>query len=290
MPAKLYLRAPAKVNLYLRILGRRPDGFHDIESLVVPVRLFDRIEVEKALRGVGFSCTGLPGVPPEENLAHRAAKAFIDAFGPGGGVRIRVKKTIPAGAGLGGGSSDAAAVLSGMDRLFPGLATPAALAELAASLGSDVPFFLGGRPAWIRGRGDMVEPLKRPLPPFRAVLVYPGFGVSTAWAYGAWDSQHPRLTAHWRSASNHRPVRVENDAIRGLRNDFEGVVFKTHPVLRGVKDALLAHGAYGALLSGSGSTVFGLFEGDRNTRESAASIARSNPEWNAFVVKGLCGA
>jgi len=300
VPAKLYLRAPAKVNLFLGILGRRPDGFHEIESLLAPVSLFDVLEIERRSRGIAFSCVGLRGVPREKNLAYRAAEAFIAAFGPAGGVRIRLKKKIPAGAGLGGGSSDAAAVLNAMDRLFPGLAAPTALGELAASLGSDVPFFLGGRPAWVHGRGDLVEPLGQPLSRFHAVLVYPGFGVSTAWAYAAWDSRHgnrgrrrganPELTARGRSASNLRPVRAENGTIRGLRNDFEGVVFEAHPLLYGLKGALYACGAYGVLLSGSGSTVFGLFEGERKARKSAALIARSNPEWKAFAVKGLCDA
>lgn len=288
---KIYIRAPAKVNRYLRILRRRPDGFHDIDSLMVPVALYDELSLTRTAGGITLVCDGLPGLPPERNLAFRAAQAFVDVFTPAGGVAITLAKAIPAGGGLGGGSSDAAAVLIGMNRLHPGLAKADRLAGLAASLGSDVPFFLLRRPAVVSGRGEVVTPLESPLPPFWAVLIFPGFGVPTAWAYKAWDDRRiARLTAGGESAKDPPPSGAENDTSGGFYNGFEDLVFDAHPVLRRIKTAIRAAGADGALLSGSGSTVFGVFPDEKAAQAAAAAVALVDPGWQVYAAQGLTGA
>ena len=290
MTTELYLKAPAKVNWYLRILGRRSDGYHDLESLMVPVALFDEISVEQGPAGVSLACADLPDLPPEKNLAYRAAQLFIEAFKPVGGVRINLKKNIPAGGGLGGGSSDAATVLVGMDRLYPGFASFRGLVQIANALGSDVPFFLYRQPAIVFGRGDRIRPLEGLVPPFWTVLVYPGFGISTAWAYAEWDRRNPGLTAVGESAKKRPPLETVKTVAGEPYNGFEDFVFEAHPVLRMIKTAILDAGADGALLSGSGSTVFGVFAGEQVAVTAAARLEAIDPGWRVYVAQGLVSA
>ena len=290
MTGKIYIKAPAKVNWYLRILGRRPDGYHDLESLMIPVDLFDEVSLTPIAEGVVLDCPALPDVPPEQNLAWRAAQAYLEACRPAGGVRSGIKKNIPAGGGLGGGSSDAAAVLTGMDRLSSGLTSFRDLVQVANSLGSDVPFFLYRQPAIVFGRGDRIRPLEGLVPSFWTVLVHPGFGVPTAWAYAEWDRRNPGLTGGGESATKRPPLEAVNAAAGGLYNGFEDLVFEAHPVLRRIKTAILDAGADGALLSGSGSTVFGVFPGRKAAAAAAARIARAGEGWQVHVAQGLVGA
>lgn len=287
MTEKIYLKAPAKVNWYLRILGRRPDGYHDLESLMIPVDLCDEVAITPIDEGIELDCPALPDVPPEKNLAWRAAKAYLDAFRPAGGVRIDITKKIPAGGGLGGGSSDAAAVLTGLDRLYPGLTAFRDIVQVANALGSDVPFFLYRQPAIVFGRGDRVRPLEGLVSPFWTVLVHPGFGVPTAWAYAEWDRRNPGLTGGGESATKRPPLETANTVAGGLYNGFEDLVFEAHPVLRRIKTVILDAGAEGALLSGSGSTVFGVFPGRKAAAAAAARIGRAGEGWQVHVAQGL---
>ena len=184
------LRAPAKVNLQLRVHGRRDDGFHDIETLVVPISLADEITVETSLEGaIGISCDD-PGVPEgRNNLAAAAAHEYSRHTGLQFGARIEISKRIPVGAGLGGGSSNAAAVLIALDSIFETHLDVEELEKLAAKLGSDVPFFIRGIPAFCRGRGEIIEPFDIP-ERLRLLLLKPPFGVETSWAYKAWAASH----------------------------------------------------------------------------------------------------
>lgn len=267
----LVLDSPCKVNLLLNILGRRPDGFHELETLMQPVPWCDRLRVERAESGVVLTCDD-PRLPVDEtNLVVRAAKGFLDAAGLANGVRMHLEKRIPLAAGLGGGSGDAATTLLGLNRLFGEPLSLAALDGLAAGLGSDVPFFLYGRPALASGRGERVAVLE----PFAAlhgcwlVLAHPGFGVATAWAYRQLG-QHPE-------ALNGRPGRAAELAQRlqagdpqaacaQLYNALEAPVLRKYPILALYQEFFRSAGALGTLMSGSGSTTFAIAAEERQAR------------------------
>jgi len=284
---RLYIEARAKVNLYLEILGVRADGFHEIESLMAPVSLHDRIWLTPTNGGVDLSCPSMPDLPIEKNLSYKAASAFLKAAAIGKGVFIEVEKNIPDGAGLGGGSSDAAAVLKGMSLLFPESVSAENILKAAASIGSDVPFFLGDGAAWVRGRGEKIKAaigLRGPVP---AVLVYPGFAVSTAWAYSEYDRVSDSLTSILESARNPPPPGAACLHGTGLYNTFEKCVFSARPMLGAIKSGLLEAGARGALMSGSGSTVFGLFDSGEAADRAAAVMRKLSEVWRVFRVDVL---
>lgn len=266
-------RAPAKINLHLRIVSREPDGFHRLETIFQALELHDLVEVAAAdalsLRVEG----GIDVGPEDENLAMRAARAFLAAVPDAPRVSIRLTKWIPAGAGLGGGSSDAAATLRALDRLTGSPLSTARLKEIGVRLGSDVPYFLGGSPlARARGRGELLEPL-RPFDPAPVVVVDPGFPVATGDAFTWWDQRRQPAPAETPVAPSSEPVRSFSALTRHARNDFEDVVFDRYPSLARIKATLIDNGASHALLSGSGSCVYGIFD-DESTAESAADVIR----------------
>jgi len=266
------LLAPAKVNLTLRILRRREDGYHDIESLVQKISLYDRITLsESAEPGIHLTCSD-PSLPTgPDNLVHLAARLIMESFPTREkGISIHLDKTIPHGAGLGGGSSDAASVLMGLNTLWKLSRTREELAELAREIGSDVPLFLHPSPSLITGRGEKVEPSPILLDAIY-VLVSPGFSVSTQWAYSNF-----RLTKEPDKYTLSGLYRTEREVLPPdhwqnlLVNDLEEAVTIRHPEIGRCKEDLLRAGASASLMSGSGSTVFGLFE-DRQTAEKAAA-------------------
>lgn len=265
--ARWAAEAPAKVNLSLRVLGRRGDGFHEIETLMVALPgLADRVTIEWGAGGGGlvFECDA-PDVPcGEDNLAVRAVRAFEQAAGVRVDATLRLAKRIPAGAGLGGGSSDAAAVLRLLERRFGG-GGPVACGELAARLGSDVPFFLGGGAAWCRGRGERVGPAAG-VPSLRLLLLKPWFGVATADAYRRWGDAVPLPGVGF---GPQRCVAGE------LVNDLERPVFAKHLFLAELKEWLRERdGVEAALMSGSGSTVFAVLREGADGGETAAAARR----------------
>ncbi|WP_300728925.1 4-(cytidine 5'-diphospho)-2-C-methyl-D-erythritol kinase [uncultured Rikenella sp.] len=251
-----------KINLGLHITARREDGYHEIETLFYPVRgLCDAVEIlpGSTSGGIDFSSTGLAvDCPEEKNLCVRAAKilqdAFPEPFVAAGGVRIHLHKTIPFGAGLGGGSADATAVLVGLDEVLALGLTVEKLVPFAARLGSDTVFFLYDRPMLGAGRGERLEPFPGlDLAGWRLLLVKPPVGVSTAEAYSL---VMPRMPEAALDEILRRPV----EAWRGrLVNDFEEPLFRRLPVLGEIRAELYRRGAVYAALSGSGSTLFGLF-------------------------------
>jgi 4-diphosphocytidyl-2-C-methyl-D-erythritol kinase len=241
--------APAKINLSLKILGRRNDGFHEIDTLIAPISLYDEIRIDKGRlgKGIEFRCDD-PSVPQGgDNLAIRAAKAFFEAAKIDPAVSIELKKKIPHGAGLGGGSSDAASVLLALNKLFDVKLSREALAEMAAPIGSDVPFFIFQSAARCEGRGEIVTPVKLQTQ-FSILLLKPAFAVSTAWAYSRW--QHSREIPG---------IRYEAQEFGGqtFANDLERPVFEKFVFLVQLKMWLLSQSEFGAaLMSGSGSTMF----------------------------------
>lgn len=275
--------APAKVNLYLRVLGRRADGYHEIETLFQAVDLADEVCVELGGSGVSLDVDGPALGPVEENLAVRAARSFRAAAGLTEGVRIRLRKRIPAGAGLGGGSSDAAAVLAALSALVAGAPSAAELRARAATLGSDVPFFLCGSSLAIgRGRGEVLEPLE-PLPPADLVLVLPPLHVSTRDAYEALGA--PSLPLGWEAEGE--SIGAPGgwvDVCSRARNDFQSFAAARHPHIARSLGALSAAGASLAMLSGSGGACFGLFERRSRAIEAASNLS-SELGWPAVAVR-----
>ncbi len=284
MNLSLSVQACAKINLTLEVGDIRQDGYHDIESVAACVGLWDRIELEirENSEGIDVYCpnTELPNGPA--NTVYLAADHFIRATELKIGVRARVNKEIPVQAGLGGGSSDAAAVLRALNKMIGNPLGPDELLCLGAAVGSDVPLFLVGGNVQISGRGELVEPL-RDIPRFWAVIAQPEYGVSTREAYEALDAVPDRI---WTGAADVAAAAIyEGDLnlITGaMWNDFEGPVFEMHPELRDLKIRLTDLGASGALLAGSGSAVYGLF-GNRIEAENAwESILREG--WRAWRV------
>jgi len=285
---KLKIKAYAKLNLTLKILGLRPDGYHDIDSVFHCISLHDELALSPRKDGrIILKCND-PKLPTDgSNLAYRAAltlrtlalKKHPDKRALG--ATISLKKNIPIGAGLGGGSSDAAAVLLGLKELW-GLEdlTPPRLKKAAASLGSDVPFFLRGGTAHVTGRGEKVRVRKCPKE-YHFVLVYPGFPVSTAWAY-----KNHKITKNWLTKGpKFSKMFVEScgmgnpaiDLSGYLSNDLEPAVIPCHPLISRVKADLLEAGALGSLMSGSGSSVFGLFPDADSAEKGYSKISKIWP-------------
>lgn len=255
------------MNLSLEVLGRRPDGYHELRSVMVPISLADELDLRVSLEpGIRVEVEGADLPLGPSNLVHRAAALFLDAIGERArGVEIRLVKRIPVGAGLGGGSSDAASTLVGLDRLLGARLEEPALAALALRLGADVPFFLLGRPALATGIGERLVPLP-PFPPLWMVLLNPGFAVSTAWVYRELDAaagRDARLTPPGDQVTIDRFLEGPASAGRALRNDLERVTLRAYPPLRDLKAELSACGAVGTLMSGSGPTIFGIFLDER---------------------------
>lgn len=256
------------------MLARRPDGYHDILTVLQAVSLCDRLQFTETTGAIEVSCTD-PEVPSDErNLVHRAAIALRECVGVGRGARILIEKGIPTAAGLGGGSSDAAAALRGLVRLWRLRPEAGVLRALATSLGCDVPFFLTGGTAIASGRGERLEAVAWPEERFY-VVVYPGFGVSSGWAYGhlrrtglTFDSEYVNFIGLLRQ----RPSLVLR-LYDVLENDLEQTVAAHHPQIPQIKAALLQRGARAASMSGSGSSVYGVFDTQSIARQAAATLA-----------------
>jgi 4-diphosphocytidyl-2-C-methyl-D-erythritol kinase len=268
--------SPAKINVYLRILGKRPDGYHDLETLMLPLEFGDEITFRPNKHGLSLVCDN-PTLPTDDsNLALRAARRLADRYGVKQGATITLTKRTPLAAGLGGGSSNAAAVLLGLKQ-FWGLDTDdSVLHELAAAMGSDINFFLSGGAALCRGRGEQIEAIPCRLSA-TVLLVNPGFGISTKWAYEAWANAaaESRLTASTAPVSLLLRALAEDDlngVSRCLFNSLEAPSIRKFPVLEPIKDAMRNDGASGALMSGSGATVFGLFADPKTAEKSAVRI------------------
>ena len=253
------IQSPAKINLYLKVTGKRTDGYHNLNTLMCCIDLHDSIRISFGKTGITIHCSH-PDVPKDEsNLACRAAKLFLDTIGSRDGVHLDIEKRIPIGAGLGGGSSNAAAVLKALNTHYGGPVSQADLLAMGKMLGADVPFFIYGKPAVATGIGDILTPCPY-LEPFPVVLIYPSVPVSTAEVY---KKLNLRLTKT--KKINTRFLFEQNrgrDAFQFLFNDLEPVASIICPDIEAAKASLLRHNAMAALMTGSGSAVFGLFEND----------------------------
>jgi len=284
--------APAKLNLGLRIVGRRPDGTHELESVFVPIDLADELEIEIEDPADGPAEVALAlsggggGVPADaQNLAARAARAFLDTAGLRARVRIALAKRIPAAAGLGGGSSDAGAVLRALAERFPGAVGRERLAALALRLGADVPFFLDPRPALVSGVGERQAPLPGHLPALPIVLANPGHPVPTArvfTAYAAAATRHGpvgRLAQQLAAALAGPEQGVAGRLAALVANDLEAAAETVCPELAAVRAALRGAGAPVVGLSGSGGTLYGIFATPSAAESALARLRLAPPAW-----------
>jgi 4-diphosphocytidyl-2-C-methyl-D-erythritol kinase len=282
------LRALAKINLGLKLLAKRPDGYHEIRTIYQTISLHDRLEISlsRAEAGIRFECNN-PGIPSgSENLVYRACELWRRAVDFGGGVQARLEKMIPAGSGLGGASSDAAAALEGLERLSGEKLPAHQRISLAAQLGSDVPLFLLGGRVLGCGRGEEVYPLPD-LPPRKCLVVFPGFSISTAEAY---------RQAGLRLTSQSKPRSMKDVGAwpqfpwfdwGPAENDFERVVFARWPELARLKRHLIRAGAETASLTGSGSALYAVFESARQLLQASKLIPKG---WLVFRSRTLSRA
>jgi 4-diphosphocytidyl-2-C-methyl-D-erythritol kinase len=274
------LRAYAKINLLLAVGPKRADGYHEIATVLQAISLHDVLSFAPRARGFTLAVSGpeARGVPRDaSNLVLRAARALAAELGETRGAAIRLDKRVPHGAGLGGGSSDAAATLVGLCRRWRRRVARARLAAIAARLGSDVPFFLGPGRAFARGRGEIVEPIAPPRRPLALVVVVPDVRVSTAEAYASHVIPKSRLTG-WKRVVNLVQLRANRndrgDVKQAVFNDLEGSVLRRHRPIAEARDRLLQNGATAALMSGSGSGVVGFASASTPPRVIAARLSR----------------
>ena len=282
-------QAPCKVNLLLNILGKRPDGFHELETVIHPVKLCDELSFRRQGNKIELTCD-LPGLPVDStNLVHRAASAFLNAAGIGEGVRVHLRKKIPLAAGLGGGSADAAITLLALNELFGKPLDLSQLFALAAALGSDAPFFLQAKPALATGRGEKILRLDffPALSGYYFLLIHPGFGIATAWAY--------QQLAKFPKALNGQPGRAQklvallrsgDVAVAGAAcyNALEAPALDKYPLLAQYQEFLRANGATATLMSGSGSATFAMIDGKAAASELEEKVrAKFGPCWTAVV-------
>ncbi|MGA3179827.1 MAG: 4-(cytidine 5'-diphospho)-2-C-methyl-D-erythritol kinase [Verrucomicrobiota bacterium] len=289
----LVKHSSCKVNLLLNILGKRPDGFHELETVIHPVHLHDSLTFERQGANIRLVCND-PLLPINgKNLVFAAAERFLKAAGISEGVRIHLEKRIPIAAGLGGGSGNAATTLLALNELFGHPLDADVLGKLAAALGSDVPFFLQSRPALATGRGEIIAPLDffPALAGCWLVLVHPGFGVSTAWAYQQL-ARHPECLHGKPGRAQHLISLLQTADLpaagREFYNSFQAPVLGKYPLLALFQEFFREHGAGTALMSGSGSSTFALAD----SSDTAGSLlekfqARFGPQfWSALVKLG----
>lgn len=276
------IKAPAKINARLKVTGRRPDGYHELVSIMVPVGIFDIIDLTVTSEArIRISCKGREIPADESNLAHRAARDFMARAGIRDGVSISLAKNIPVAAGLGGGSSDGAAVLLALNHMYSYPLSGPALHELALNLGADVPFFLMEAPCLATGVGEILEPI-HDWPEAWYVIVTPPIQVSTAWVYG---NLKLKLTT---GEYDYIVKTLKNGTftISGLlENDLETVTTASFPLINTLKKLLVDVGAEGAIMSGSGPSVFGVFA-SRERAESAKDILVSHNPGDIFLARG----
>jgi len=283
---EMIVQAPAKVNLCIRVLGRLSNGYHELWSLMHSVDLFDQLRIQLNLNHdrIQLTCDNEALPVDQGNLVYRAVEEVLRRAERSIGVDIVIRKGIPLAAGLGGGSSDAAATIYGLVHLLKldwGLSE---MGEVGAGLGSDIPFFFQTPCAMVRGWGQEVTPCiiegKR-----WVVLVNPGFPIQTKWAYEQLASNRSEITplSSWADTVE-RQLKVSwDDVIKAMENDFESPLFPVYPILQYIKERLGALGAQAALLSGSGATVFGVFDTPESAQAAAAQL-QHDTQWRVFTV------
>jgi 4-diphosphocytidyl-2-C-methyl-D-erythritol kinase len=270
--------SPAKINLFLQVTGKRPDGFHELFSLMCCLDFFDIIFLQFGGKKIEIESSSLQIPHDETNIAHKAATLFFKSLKTTDGLNIRIEKSIPVAAGLGGGSSNAASVLSGLNQHYGFPFSRDELMSLGLELGADVPFFLFQKPALASGVGEKLEAYPGSIP-YHILLLNPGIEIPTAEVY---RNLNLGLTKCKKKFTKLFLKQSSFDASLHLCNDLETVTISKYPVIESLKKQLLAHGALGALMSGSGPTVFGLFSDSHTAGEAGRAIGR-NIRLNAYL-------
>ncbi len=276
--------SPAKINTILRVTGTRPDGYHTLEMVMVPLAFGDTITISSAPAAehqIHLTCSDPTLACDVTNLCYRAAAVLQPLMKAPQFVTMHVDKRIPMGGGLGGGSGNAATVLSALNKMWGLGLSNAALGEIGVTLGADVPFFCYGVPAICEGIGEKITPLTS-FPKLSILLVNPGFHLSTPSIYKAYDLQ---LTPPRSRGSCPQLFEGLQEVATTLENDLQDVAEKIHPIIRSIRNELIEQGAVAAQMSGSGPTVFGIFENEEKAQQVAKKIAR--PEWKIVVTKTL---
>jgi 4-diphosphocytidyl-2-C-methyl-D-erythritol kinase len=262
-------RSPAKINLILRVLKKREDGYHELASLMQRINLFDQMRFISRGNGIVMHCPG-SGLPTDEgNIAVRAAKLFFEKTGWQGGIEITLKKEIPVAAGLGGGSSNAATTLMALNEMTGAALTKDDLMEMGASLGADVPFFIFEKTAWAFGVGDRLRESEK-IPGLWYVLVNPGVELSTRRVYESLKLGLTNRAIQYNIPRLQTVTRIAGE----LQNDLEDVSERMCPSIRIIKDRLKANGALGSLMSGSGPTVFGIFRNKTDAEKASRELKK----------------
>jgi 4-diphosphocytidyl-2-C-methyl-D-erythritol kinase len=285
MAESVRVEAPAKINIHLRVYGRREDGYHGILSLFQAVSLSDLIVIRSLKEPDLLEIDGELGCPAERSTVFRAAQAYREMTGSRKGLAISVEKRIPIGAGLGGGSSDAAATLEGLERLLRGGLGRGDLSTAAAAIGSDVPFFLEGGAAIVSGRGETIIPIPARTD-YELVIVFPGVSVSTADAYRILDRERPDDSAEPDPSAEELARRYKGEpGSWTFSNSFEPAISSAHREIARAREDLLGLGASFAAMSGSGSAVFGVFGDGTEARRAAEAMGEGGRE--AFLAAPL---
>ena len=281
----IILNARAKVNLSLDVIRKRQDGYHDLRMIMQTVELHDSVLVEAIERGIEVGCDNLYVPSGTKNIAFKAAELIINRYGIKKGVRIKIQKRIPVAAGLAGGSSDAAAVLKGMNRLFALGIDEAELMLLGKSIGADVPYCIKGGTMLAEGIGEVLTGLP-PLNGINIVLVKPGIGVSTAWVYKNLNLEEITKRPDTQMLINAIKENRIDLLARNMVNVLETVTLKEYSVIEDIKKRLVELGALGSMMSGSGPTVFGIYP-DAQSAEKAINCL-NNKGWECFLTKTIC--
>jgi len=276
--------APAKINLFLHVLRKRPDGYHDLASVMQQISICDELEFKLCPEGINLSCPGTDLPTDDNNLIYRAARALFSFTGYKGGAEIILHKKIPSAAGLGGGSSDAATTLLALNDLCSLNVSQDKLLRIGAKLGADVPFFIFGRTAYAAGIGDELQVISE-MPKLNLVLINPAFPLSTKAVY---EGLNLTLTKERKNSYSIPRFYVVDDVIREMHNDLESVSLRMHPELNDFKQMLIKEGALGALMSGSGPTLFGIFADEKSAREAREAIVKKvSSECLVFLAQSL---
>lgn len=277
----LNLKAPAKVNYLLDVIRRRPDGYHELRMVMQRINLCDEISItltDSPTLAVTCGRNGVPDGP--DNIAWKAARTMLDISGSKIGANITITKNIPVAAGLGGGSSDAASVLMGLNELLKLSLTDNQLMDIGVTLGADVPFFIFKKTALAEGIGDKLSAMPV-MPKVWILVINPGVHVSTAWVYRSLELTNQKVLS-----TLPQFYRTAEDICSIFNNDLESVTIPAFPVIADIKKLMIQHGSTGSMMSGSGSTVFGIFS-NKTEAENAAKQITSGTDWYTAVVESL---
>jgi 4-diphosphocytidyl-2-C-methyl-D-erythritol kinase len=280
----LTLQAPAKVNLRLDVLRKRSDGYHDLRTMMERVSIHDEIQIRIVEKGLFVQCDNEEVPEDEDNIAFRALKEILAYSSRNVGVEVYIKKNIPVASGMGGGSSNAAAVIKGINHLLKLKLSKEKLIKIGAKVGADVPFFLFEGPALAEGIGEQLKKI-RSMPKLLFLIVNPGIKVSTEAVYNRYNAEHQYVPPQEELPSIYR---TKKDVAKILSNDLEKVTIKEFPIIEEIKNELIKSGAIASLMTGSGPTVFGLFSDKIKLTQAFEKLARKRKDgWQVFMAENL---